>query len=78
MTPMAFAPRSGGGLPDTLSDATIHASVNNETWLQAEELAQKFLSRVMSATGFSPRFRPCIVAMELRIKTARAKIERLG
>jgi len=78
MTPMAFAPRSGGGLPDTISDATIHASVNNETWLQAEELAQKFLSRVMSATGFSPRFRPCIVAMELRIKTARAKIERLG
>lgn len=78
MTPMAFAPRSGGGLPDTLSDATIHASVNNETWLQAEELAQKFLSRVMSATGFSPRFRPCIVAMELRIKTARTKIERLG
>lgn len=77
MTPMAFAPRSGGGLPDTVSDATIHASVNNEIWLHAEELAQKFLSRVMSATGFSHRFRPCIVAMELRIKTARAKIERL-
>ncbi len=76
--PMAFAPRSGGGLPDTLSDATIHASVNNETWLQAEELAQKFLSRVMSATGFSHRFRPCIDAMELRINTARARIERLG
>jgi hypothetical protein len=78
MTPMAFAPRSGGGLPDTIPDATIHASVNNETWLHAEELAQKFLSRVMSETGFSHRFRPCIVAMELRIKTAKAKIERLG
>jgi hypothetical protein len=78
MTPMAFAPRSGGGLPDTISDATIHASVNNETWLQAEELAQKFLSRVMSATGFSDRFRPCMDAMELRINTARVRIGRLG
>jgi hypothetical protein len=78
MTPMAFAPRSGGGLPDTISDATIHASVNNETWLHAAELAQKFLSRVMSATEFSQRFRPCIDAMALRIKTARARIERLG
>lgn len=78
MTPMAFAPRSGGGLPDTISDATIHASVNNETWLHAEALAQKFLFRVMSATGFSHRFRPCIVAMELRIKTARTMLERLG
>jgi hypothetical protein len=65
-------------LPDTILDATIHASVNNETWRKAEELAQKFLSRVMSAAGFSHRFRSCIDAMELRIKTAGAKMARLG
>lgn len=78
MTPMAFAPRSGGGLSDTISEATIHASVSNETWRRAEELARSFLARVMAATGFSNRFRPCIVAMENHIETASTKIGRLG
>ena len=40
MTPMAFAPRSGGGLPDVLADTVIHASVSNSTWRHAEELAR--------------------------------------
>lgn len=78
MTPMTFAPRTGGGLPETISEATIHASVANETWRRAEELARAFLARVKAATGFSHRFGPCIVAMEHHIKTASAKIERLG
>jgi hypothetical protein len=78
MTPMSFAPRSGGGLPETISEATIHASVTSETWRRAEELARAFLARVMAATGFSHRFGPCLVAMELHIETASAKIGRLG
>ena len=78
MTPMTFAPRSGGGLPDTIAEATIHASVANEAWQRAEELARAFLARVMAATGFSHRFGPCIVAMEHHIETASAKIGRLG
>lgn len=78
MTPMSFAPRSGGGLPETISEATIHASVTSETWRRAEELARALLARVMAATGFSHRFGPCIVAMELHIETASAKIGRLG
>ncbi|WP_366144097.1 HipA domain-containing protein [Candidatus Accumulibacter sp. ACC012] len=41
MTPMTFAPRSGGRLPDTLSEASIHASVANETWRRAEALAAR-------------------------------------
>ena len=78
MTPMTFAPRSGGGLPDTISEATIHASVANETWRRAEELARAFLSQVMTAKGFSHRFGPCIAALENHIETASAKIGRLG
>lgn len=78
MTPMTFAPRSGGGLSDTISEATIHASVANETWQRAEELARAFLAQVMAATKFSHRFGPCIAALENHIKTASAKIERLG
>lgn len=78
MTPMAFAPRSGGGIPDILSEATIHASVSNETWRRAEELARAFLARVMAATGFSHRFGPCVAALEHHIETASTKIGRLG
>lgn len=78
MTPMAFAPRTGGGLPDTLSEAVIHASVSNETWRHAEKWARAFLGRIQSESRFSPRFIPCIVALDHHIQTARAKIERLG
>jgi len=77
MTPMAFAPRSGGGLPDTLSEATILGSVSNETWRHAEALARTFLGRIMAASGFSHRFEPCIAALKHHIETAGAKIERL-
>jgi DNA-binding transcriptional ArsR family regulator len=78
MTPMAFAPRSGGGLPDTIAEPTIHASVANATWSRAEELARAFFARVIAATGFSHRFGPCIAALERHIETASAKIRRLG
>ncbi len=78
MTPMAFRPRSGGGLSDTLFEATIHASVANETWRRAEELARAFLARVIAATRFSHRFEPCITSLEHHIETASAKIRRLG
>jgi DNA-binding transcriptional ArsR family regulator len=78
MTPMAFAPRSGGGLPDTIAEATIHASVANETWSEADELARAFLARVIAATGFSQRFGACSAALEQHIETASARIGRLG
>lgn len=78
MTPMTFAPRSGGRLPDTISEAAIRVNVPNETWRRAEDLGRTFLTRVMAATGFSHRFVPCIAALEHHIETASAKIERLG
>jgi len=78
MTPMAFRPRSGGGLSDTISEATLHAGVANETWRRAEEPARAFLARLIAAAGFSHRFEPCIAALEHHIETASAKIRRLG
>jgi len=56
----------------------IHASVANETWRHAEELARALLSRIVAATGFSRRFEPCIAALENHIETASVKIRRLG
>ena len=78
MTPMAFAPRSSGGLPDTIAEATIHESVPNETWRRAEGLARAFLARATSATGFSHRFEPCLAALTHHIETAAVKIKRLA
>ncbi len=78
MTPMAFRPSSGGGLPDSLADASIHASVANATWRHAEALAGAFLARLLAETRFSRRFAPCIAALERHLTTASAKIERLG
>lgn len=77
MTSMAFAPRSGGGLTDTLSAATITSSISNETWRHAETLARVFLDRVRKAGGFSRRFEVCMDAMEQHIEAASAKIARL-
>jgi hypothetical protein len=78
MTPMTFAPRSGGGLPDTVADAVIHAGVPNGTWRQAEDLARAFLARVLTATEFSERFKPCMAALDRHIDTAGTRIARLG
>jgi hypothetical protein len=78
MTPMAFAPRSGGGLPDTLSEATLHPNVPHDTWRQALQLAQTFMAKLRQAEAFSPRFQPCVAALERHLQVASAKIGRLG
>jgi hypothetical protein len=78
MTPMAFAPRSGGGLPDTLPEANITANVANATWRRAETAARAFLARVRTASGFSDRFAPRIGVLEKHFETASSRIGRLG
>jgi len=78
MTPMAFAPTRAGGLPDTLAEANLHASVANETWRRAEVLARAFLHRLQVTPGFSHRFEPCLAALERHLALAQARIERMG
>lgn len=78
MTPMAFAPRSGGGLPDTVPEAVIHAGVAHDTWRHAQALARAYLARVTADDGFSTRFAPCIAALARHLDAASARIERLG
>ena len=78
MTPMAFAPRSSGGLPDTLPPADIHASVSNAIWREAEVLALDFVARVRAAEGFSARFAACVDALVVHVNAAGEKTGRLG
>lgn len=78
MTPMAFQPRSGGGLPDAIPEASIRSGIPNEIWRRAHELARIFLGSVLASTAFSHRFGPCIDALARHIDTASVKIARLG
>lgn len=78
MSPMAFAPRSGGGLPETLPEARLDAVVPNAQWRQGETLARRYLARAEATSGFSRRFAPCLRALERHIDTAAQAIERMG
>lgn len=78
MTPMAFQPRSGGGLPEALPAAPISSIVPNETWRQALELARAFHRRLQGNSDFSQRFQPCINAIGDHLDMAASRIERLG
>jgi HipA-like C-terminal domain len=78
MTAMAFAPRSGGGLPDTLGEIQLRSDIPANTWRQAEALARDFLRRLHEAGGFSARFAPCVAALEAHLETAAGRIGRLG
>lgn len=78
MTPMGFAPRSGGGLPYSIAAPSIQAEVPNDIWRHAEVLADNFLNEVRASNAFSPRFGVCIAALESRLAVANAAIARLG
>ena len=78
MTTMAFAPRSGGGLPESIPAPTLRAEVSNDLWRRAEVLAGEFLGRMRISNGFSPRFSACIGALENHLNAANAAILRLG
>lgn len=78
MTPMVFAPRSGGGLPDSLPQARLDACVDNQTWRESAHLARLFLGRIQSDNRFSEPFQPCIEALARHLEIASGSIERLG
>lgn len=78
MLPMGFAPKSGGGIPTTLLDATIHADIPPEAWVRAAQVAQRYLERLRGEQRFSQAFQPCIEALAVHIQTALNKISRLG
>lgn len=78
MLPMGFAPRSGGGLSNSLSPVNLHASVSNAVWTQALGMAVDFLGRVQADSRFSEVFGVCIDGLAGHIRDASAKESRLG
>ena len=78
MTPMAFAPNSGGKLNNTIPSLTLHASVRNDFWRQALALAQSHLTALLNCNQFSDGFQVCIDALEVHLHSASQQISRLG
>jgi hypothetical protein len=78
MLPMAFSPTAGGVVMDTVSSAHIHPAVDGATWRAAHALAQTYLARLRSDTGFSAAFQPCIDALHAHLADASQKVGRLA
>ncbi|MDO4776164.1 MAG: type II toxin-antitoxin system HipA family toxin YjjJ [Cardiobacteriaceae bacterium] len=77
MTPMTFAPRTGGGLPESLAAPDLRADIAPAQWRQAHGLAQAWLARVESDARFSLRFAPCMAALRGHLQNAAAQLARL-
>jgi hypothetical protein len=78
MAPMAFAPRSGGGLPEELPQARIDAAVPAAQWRRALRLAQEHAELLRLRSDLSRRYQPCLAALHRHIEQASIKIARLG
>ncbi|BFO56893.1 type II toxin-antitoxin system HipA family toxin YjjJ [Acidovorax sacchari] len=78
MTPMAFAPRSGGGVPAAVPDPVILPGVPSGTWGDAVLMARQYLAALRGASGFSDRFSACVDALQTHVDTAAARVARLG
>jgi len=78
MTPMAFAPSSSGKLPRSVPAATLHASVRNDHWRQAQGMAQSYLAVLQTCKEFSADFQVCVNALAAHLDSANAQIARLA
>ncbi|MEN3113251.1 type II toxin-antitoxin system HipA family toxin YjjJ [Uliginosibacterium paludis] len=78
MTPMAFAPRSGGGLPDAVPAISLRSDIASPIWQHANSLAQTYMRRLQTADGFSPRFAPCLAALGAHLDACARQIARLA
>lgn len=75
MTPMVFAPTTGGDLPARSLELTVGEQVPASAWLQALPLAQAYVQCLGAAQGFSAGFEPCLAALQQHVTLA---IERIG
>ncbi len=78
MLPMAFAPRSGGALPDSLPAARLHPGIHTETWHMAIALADEFIMNMERDGRLSDGWAPCARALVQHFEEARKRIGRLG
>ena len=78
MTPMAFAPTAGGGLPDRKLELTVGEQVSAAVWKEALAMAQVFVRRVEGEEGFSAGFDGCKAELVRHVTVAAERVGRLS
>lgn len=78
MTPMGFAPNSGGAMNNALSAPQIVPAISGDIWRQALAMARRYVQRLQAQEGFSPRFAVCIAATQAHLAAAELRIDRLA
>lgn len=78
MLPMGFAPKSGGGMVNTLRPAMLLDAITGEIWHESLELAERFYALISDCNRFSASFAPCVAALRAHLDEARSRISRLG
>ena len=76
--PMGFAPKSGGGMVNTLRPALLVEAIDGEIWHDALDLAETFFALANDSHHFSANFAPCLKALRSHLDEARGRISRLG
>ena len=77
MTPMAFAPTTGGDLPQRPLNLHIADQVSARAWQQALPLAESFVQGLARAP-LSASFAPCLAALQAHVTLARTRIAHLA
>jgi len=78
MTPMAFAPTAGGGLPDRTLELTVGEQVSAAAWKEGLAMAQVFVRRLEDEEGFSAGFDAGKAELVRHVRVVAERIGRLA
>ena len=78
MTPMAFAPTAGGGLPDRALELAVGEQVSGAASKEAVAMAQMFVRPLEDDKGFSAGFDECKAELPRRVTVAAERVGRLA
>lgn len=78
MTPMAFAPTAGGGLPGRVLELTVGEQVSVAAWKEALAMAQVFVRRLADERGISAGFNAHKAELLRHVTVAAERIGRLA
>ena len=78
MTPMVFAPTTGGDIPVRELQLNIGDQVSPRHWHQALAMAQEFVRRLQNTARLSEAFAPCFAQLQQHVTIATERIGRLA
>ena len=78
MTPRAFAPTAGGGLPDRALEITVGEQVSAGAWKAVLAMARVFVRWVEDEEGFSVGFDACNAELLRHVTVVAERVRRLA